>query len=247
MNIKINVLHTTFEKETLDPKSIRHSFRFPLYDKQKVPRYHVALQAVFTDETKTFYKTYHCYYFAADGNEYPFHNKLHFKYDDWIIVTPYVYFPTKQERKTYMRKIKRMIGVTLDNVEKDTILPLEHRYAPILSKATITKETKRSDCFLVTFSLFNQKGTFSCTIVKTHRNKWQLDDICQYKKGNRIAKISPKSVFWLDHIAEQVIDIIRLKSKYRVKYVLTTEKVYFSPNFAKGNYRLDNVKISYQQ
>jgi len=197
--------------------------------------YHAITEGTFTYGGETFSKMYHCYYFA----EVPNVKNATFVHRNWRIHRPYLQFPTVQENQKCKRKIKKVLLQLLDALE-ERISSNEKKNIPIVSKMYISEGEGH---WMVKFNLRNQPGTFSCQIWNDQNKYWDMFFLSELKKGNHKCIVKPKSLFWYDHILEQITELVRTKSKNRLKYFTCFTKKYYYKTFVKGNYRLEKVKL----
>jgi len=197
--------------------------------------YHAIIDGTFTYNGETFSKMYHCYYFA----ETPIVKNATFVHRNWRIHRPYIQFPTVQENQKCKRKIKQILLQLLDTLE-ERISSNEKKKTPIVSKMYLSEEDGK---WMVKFNLRNQPGTFSCEIYNDHNKYWDMLYFYELKKGEHKCIVKPKSLFWYDHIFEQITELVRTKSKNRLKYFTCFTKKYFYKTFVKGDYRLEKVKL----
>jgi len=236
---KIEFSHILVERELMKMVNSFDDIKYNYND--LIPRYYVPIDITITYEGVTFIKTYNCYYY---GMSFPYHKKMHFIYKTWTVEQPYLSFPTLKENQKNKRKIKKALCTLLDEIEKKEIFELERKNIPFISKINIT--SIEAGFYHVEFHFSNFLGRYGCFVQGCEEYSWDINTLLRYTKRKQKAVFRPKSVFWEDHIFEQVVEIIRTKTKNRIRYVSWLDKQFKYEGFVPSHYPLGNVKITYK-
>ena len=245
MEISFAVEKITFNRVLFNYKD--HYFEeedSPARQGDHMPYYEVMLKGTFKYQGQLITKMYRCSLFS-----YPLRTTYlsYFYYKNWVIERPYLYIPEKKESRNFKQKIRKVLFKFLDNLEKETIRTLEEKRIPIVSKVHFSTHSLHE--FKLIFYLKNYPGTFLTVLYFEDPPKaWDSSVIIkQFTRKNLIFSSIPKSLYWEDHIFEQLVEILRTKSKYRTRYILHVDKLYRYSTFQPSVYPIDKVKIFYSK
>lgn len=208
-----------------------------------MPRYEVVLKGTFEYKDQLITKMYRCSLFSCPlrMNYYSY-----FYYKNWVIERPFLYFPDKKESRNCKQKIRKVLFKFLDDLEKKTISDMEKKRIPVVSKVQFSANNLHK--FELTFYLKNYPGTFSTVLYFEDSIKtWDSSLIKQFNRRKHFFYGIPTSLYWEDHIFEQLVEILRTKSKYRTRYIPYFDKIYIFPTFQPIVYPIDKVKIFYSK
>jgi len=248
MNVSFNLTTLSFDrKKYFSTWNSYPAFRNVVRRCEEFPYYHISFTCTIETDGTVFTKPYTAYYLEVPHEDFSYITPPIF-YKSWLIETPYIFFSSKKENQQMKKILKRSLFSFLDEIEATKILPLEEKKKPIISKLWIDK--KKENEYEVEFLLKNQNGRYKAEMVyKSYGDMpcFELKHLLHITGQNRCFSVSFPSVFWRDHITHQLVELIRKRSKYRMRHLLHFKTYFFSRTFVPSTYRIDQVKVFYHK